>query len=75
VLQAGLAIVEREAPIKMLVDMHFGAAEAEATSLLGDLEAAVPSLHDVVVAYYALVHEATDALEIFRSGSRAKRRL
>lgn len=35
-LQAGVAIVERDPPIESLVDMHFGAGEAEATVVVGD---------------------------------------
>ena len=56
VFEASFAIVERHSPIKGLVDLHFGAGEAEA--------AAIP-LHDVVAADDAFVHEAADALECF----------
>ncbi len=66
-LQAGLAVVERDAPIKSLIDLHFGSGEAEAASLLGDLEAAALPLHDVVVADDAFMHEAADTVEIIRS--------
>jgi hypothetical protein len=66
VLQTGLAVVERDAPVKSLADLHFGSGEAETTSLLGYLEAAALPLHDVVVADDAFVHEAKDALEIIR---------
>ncbi len=38
--QAGVAIVERDAPVESLIDLHFGTGEAEAARLLGDLEAA-----------------------------------
>src|SRR5229473_1851349 len=68
-LQAGVAVVERQPPIEGLVDLHFGTGEAEAPGLLGDLEAAAFPLHDVVVADGAFMHEAADALEIFRSGT------
>ena len=37
--QTSVAIVERDAPVEGLVDLHFGTGEAEAASLLGDLEA------------------------------------
>ena len=40
VLEAGFAVVERHSPIESLVDLRFGAGEAEAAGLLGDLEAA-----------------------------------
>jgi hypothetical protein len=36
---------------------------------VGDLEAAAFPLHDVVGADHALVHEAAEALEIFRAGA------
>src|SRR5713226_7424935 len=65
--QAGVAIVERDAPVESLIDLHFGTGEAEAARLLGDLEAAALPLHDVVVADDALMHEAADAVETFRS--------
>ncbi len=66
VLQAGVAVVERDAPVERLVEMDFGSGKAEALPLLGDLEALALPLHDVVVADHALVDEATDAVEIFR---------
>src|SRR5260370_42575901 len=62
-----LAVVERDAPIKSLIDLHFGSGEAEAASLLGDLEAAALPLHDVVVTDDAFMHEAADTVEIIRS--------
>src|SRR6266852_6512975 len=68
-LQAGVAVVERQPPIEGLVDLHFGTGEAEAPGLLGDLEAAAFPLHDVVVADGAFMHEAAEALEMFRSGT------
>src|SRR5260370_42237383 len=49
--------------------MHFGSGEAETACLLGYLEAAALPLHDIVVADDAFVHEAADAVEIFRSGA------
>src|SRR6266852_1974213 len=67
--QAGVAIVEREAPIESLVNLHFGTGEAEAARLLGDLEATAFPLHDVVVADGALVHQAADTVEAFRSST------
>src|SRR5260370_29083023 len=62
-----LAVVERDAPIKTLIDLPFGSGEAEAASLLGDLEAAALPLHDVVVTDDAFMHEAADTVEIIRS--------
>ncbi len=67
VLQAGVAVVKRDTPVERLIDMDFGSGEAEALALLGDLEALTVPLHDVVVADHALVNEAADAVEIFRS--------
>src|SRR5258708_9271435 len=67
--QAGVAIVERDAPVEGLVDLHFGTGEAEAARLLGDLEATAFPLHDVVVADHALVHQAANTVEALRSGT------
>src|SRR5258708_24754156 len=69
VFEAGFAVVERDASVESLVDVHFGTSEAEATCLLGNLEAAALPLHDVVVADGAFVQEAADAFETFRSGA------
>ena len=66
-LQAGVAVVERDAAVERLIDMDFGSGKAEALSLLRDLEALAVPLHDVVVTDHALMNEATDAIEIFRS--------
>src|SRR5216684_4527932 len=68
-LQAGGAIVERDATVESLVDLHFGTGEAEATRLLGNLEATAFPLHDVVVADHALVHQAANTVEALRSGT------
>src|ERR1039457_4835790 len=73
VLQANVAVVERDAPVESLVEVYFGPRKAEALSLLRDLEALAFPLHDVVVADHALVDEASDTVEIF--GSRTPRRL
>ena len=64
-MQAGVAVIERDAPVERLMDVDFGAGKAEALSLLGDLEALALPLHDVVVADHALMNEAADAVEIF----------
>jgi hypothetical protein len=83
-LEASVAVVERHPPVEGLIDLHFGAGEAEALCLLGDLEAAAFPLHDVVVTDHAFMEEAADAVEAFWSrppgsfhfaGLRAKRRL
>ncbi len=66
-LQAGVAVIERDAPVESLIDVDFGSGKAEALALLGDLKALAVPLHDVVVADHALVDEAADAVEIFRS--------
>src|SRR5258708_22238673 len=67
--QAGVAIVERDAPIEGLIDLYFGASEAEPACLLGNLEASALPLHDVVVTNHALVHQAADTIEDLRSST------
>src|SRR5437588_10330108 len=67
--QASVAIVERDAPVEGLIDLHFGTGETEAAGLLGDLQSPAFPLHDVVVADHALVHQAADTVEAFRSGT------
>src|SRR5580700_4547935 len=69
VLQAGIAVVERDAPVERLIDVDFGSGKAEALALLRDLEALAVPLHDVVVADHALMDEAADAVEILRRRS------
>jgi len=69
VLQAGVAIIERDAPVERLIDVDFRSREAEALALLRDLEALAFPLHDVVVTDDALVNEAADAVQIFRGGA------
>src|SRR5271154_3885050 len=69
VLQAGVAVVERDAAVQSLVDVDFGSGKAEALSLLGDLEALALPLDDVVVADHALMNEAADAVQVFRRGA------
>src|SRR5258708_31131844 len=67
--QAGVAIVERDALIEGLIDLYFGASEAEPACLLGNLEASALPLHDVVVTNHALVHQAADTIEDLRSST------
>ena len=82
VLQAGVAVEERDAPVESLIELDFGSGKAETLTLLRDLKTLAFPLHDVVVADHAFVDEAADAVEIFRGGTpcglhfrRAKRRL
>src|SRR5258708_14274102 len=67
--QAGVAIVDRDAHIEGLIDLYFGASEAEPACLLGNLEASALPLHDVVVTNHALVHQAADTIEDLRSST------
>ena len=67
VLQAGVTVIERNPPVESLIDVDFGPRQAEALSLLRDLEALAFPLHDVVVTDHALVNEAADAVEILGS--------
>jgi hypothetical protein len=66
-MEPSVAVVERDAAVESLIDLHFGSSETVATRLRVDLEAAAVPLHNVVVADDAFVGEAADALEIFRS--------
>src|SRR5208283_1766983 len=67
VFEARVTVVEGDAAIEGLINLHFGSGEAEAARLLGDLEAAAFPLYDVVIADDAFMQEAADALETFRS--------
>ncbi|MCU1297495.1 MAG: hypothetical protein JWO91_1773 [Acidobacteriaceae bacterium] len=69
VLQADIAVIKRNAPVESLIEVDFGAGEAEALSLLGDLETPALPLDDVVVADYALMNETADAIQILRGGA------
>jgi len=51
------------------MDLHGRSGEAEAAGLRMDLQPQAAPSHDVVVADNALVSEAADAIEIFRSGA------
>jgi hypothetical protein len=72
VLQAGVTVVERNASVERLIDVDFRSGKAEASALLGDLEALAVPLHDVVIADHALMNEAADAVQVV--GSRPPRR-
>src|SRR6266404_4327383 len=69
VLQANVAVVERNAPVESLAEMDFGSGKAEALALLRDLKALALPLDDVVVTDHARVNEAADAVQIFRRGT------
>jgi hypothetical protein len=69
VVQADVAVEERDAPVEGLIEVDFGTGKAETLALLRDLEALAFPLHDVVVADHAFVDEAADAVEIFRRGT------
>src|ERR1700728_2120553 len=68
-LQARVAVIEREAPVESLVDLYLGPGEAETTRLLGDLEATTVPLHDIVIADDAFMHEAADPFETLWNGT------
>ena len=46
-LQADVAVIERDAPIESLVELDFGACKTEASVLRENLEAPALPLHDV----------------------------
>src|SRR5260221_4890039 len=69
VLEAGVAVIERDPPVESLVDLHFGAGEAKAAGPLRDLEDVPLPLHALVVANRALVPAAADTLGAFRGRS------
>lgn len=68
-LEPGVAVVERNAAVERLMDLHFGPREAVASRLRMNLKPLAVPLHDVIVADDALVGEAADAFEISRSWS------
>lgn len=47
--EARIAIVERHMPVESLIELDFGAREAQTTTLGRDPEAATFPLHDVVM--------------------------
>src|SRR5580693_2419766 len=69
VLQAGITVIKRNAPVESFIDVNLGSGKAEALALLRDLETLALPLHDVVVADHALMNEAADAIQIFRGGA------
>src|SRR5260370_1666880 len=68
-MKLAFSVVDLDASSKGFAELHLGTGEAEAFWLGRDLETAAVPLHDVVIAYDALVDEAADAAEIF--GGRA----
>src|SRR5271165_7167498 len=69
VLQANVAVVERDAPVESLIEMDFGSGKAEALTLLRALETVALPLHDVVVADHALMDKAADAVQVLGRGA------
>src|ERR1700685_1973859 len=69
VLQADVAVIKRNAPVKSLVDVKFRTGKAEALALLRDLKALALPLDDVVVADHTLMDKAANAVQIFRRGT------
>src|SRR6267154_2950440 len=69
VLQAGVAVIKRNAPVKSLVDVNFRTGKAEALALLRDLKALALPLDDVVVADHTLMDKAANAVRIFGRGT------
>ena len=67
--EPGIAMVERDAAVQSLIDLHFGSGETVAAGLRMDLQALAVPLHDIVVADDALVGEAADAFQILRRGA------
>src|SRR5579863_4813422 len=65
-LEPGIAVVERDAAIESLIDLHSGSGKTIATRLRMNLQAAAVPLHNVVVADDAFVGEAADAIQILR---------
>src|SRR5713226_6555268 len=64
--EASIAVVERDLAVETVIELNFGAGEAEAAVLGRYLETAAFPLHDVVVAHDAFVKERTDAFEVGR---------
>src|SRR5580704_9441068 len=69
VFQTRIAVVERDTAIESFADLNSRASEAEAARLWRDLQTPSVPLHHVVVADDAVMREAADALEIFRSAA------
>jgi hypothetical protein len=70
-MELGVAVVERDAAVESLIDLHFGSSETVAAGLRMDLQALAVPLHDIVVADDALMGEAADSFQFLRRGARA----
>ena len=68
-VEFGIAVIDRDLSFERFHELHLGPSEAEASRLGRDLEMAPVPLDDVVVADTALVVKATDAVQIFGSGT------
>jgi hypothetical protein len=69
VIEGCVAIKERHPTIESLMDVNFGAGEAEASGLGLDLKTAAIPLDDVVVADHSLVSETANAIQVMGSGA------
>lgn len=67
-LEPVVAVIERNATVQRLMDLHFGSCKTKPPRLRMDLESLAFPLHDVVVADDAFVSKAADAFQILRSG-------
>ena len=68
-VEFGIGVIDRDLSFERFHQLHLGPSEAEASRLGWDLEMAPVPLDDVVVADTALVVKATDAVQIFGSGT------
>jgi hypothetical protein len=68
VLEARIAVVDRDATIEALTELNSGTGKAEAFRLGRDLKSLPVPLHDVVVANDAFVDKAANAIQFRRSG-------
>jgi hypothetical protein len=68
-VEFGIGVIYRDLSFERFHQLHLGPSEAEASGLGWDLEMAPVPLDDVVVADTALVVKATDAVQIFGSGT------
>jgi hypothetical protein len=66
-VEAGVAVAERDAAVESLLNLDFGARKAEAARRRCDWEAPAIPLHDVVVADDPFVSKAADAVQVIGS--------
>jgi hypothetical protein len=69
VVEFGVLVVDGDLAFQGLVELNFGAGEAEALGVRGDLKAESVPLHDIVVADDAFMVEAADAVQVCWSRS------